>query len=192
MPSRSDNPTINPDAIKLEERFFAEQNARLLEKLREEAKDKERRNALREALHVEDEKILDALIELDLYPETAVAFGLVPLIEVAWADFEVQRKEREAILEAAEARGIEAGTTTHELLESWLDRKPDADLLETWKSYVKVLVAGMDATQRQTFRDGVLAQAKDVARQAGGILGLGQKISKDEEKMIRELEAAFG
>lgn len=187
MPSHS----INPDAIKLEESFFAEQNSRLLAKLRSEAQDKERREALRAALHVDDEQVLDALIELDLYPETAVAFGLVPLIEVAWADFEIQKKERQAILKAASSRGIEEGSTTFELLESWLQKKPDAELLETWKHYVEVLVANMDTTRKQVFRDGVLAQAKAVAEEAGGILGLGQKISREEQKMIDELASAF-
>jgi hypothetical protein len=71
--------TLNPDALRLEEAFFAQENSRLLEKLREESRQRERRDALRAAMGVKDEALIDALIELDIYPETAAAFSLVPL-----------------------------------------------------------------------------------------------------------------
>ncbi len=184
--------TLNPDALRLEESFFAEENAKLLGKLREEAKDKERRDALRAALRIDDEGVIDALIELDLYPETVVAFGLIPLIEVAWADWEIQDKEREAILKAAFDRGIEPGSTTCELLENWLLRKPEPEMLETWKHYVGVIVEKMDPNNRALIRDGILAQAKGVAEAAGGFLGFGSKISNAEQKVLDDLAAAFG
>lgn len=184
--------TVNPDALRLEASFFAEENAKLLGKLREEAKDKERRDALRAALRIDDERVVDALVELDLYPETVVAFGLIPLIEVAWADWEIQSKEREAVLKAAFDRGIEPGSTTSELLENWLLRKPGPEMLETWKHYVAVIVEKMDPNNRALIRDGVMAQAKGVAEAAGGFLGFGSKISDAEQKVLDDLAAAFG
>ena len=60
------NHTLNPDALRMEESFFAEENAKLLHKLRNEAKDKERRDALRAALRIDNERVIDALVELDL------------------------------------------------------------------------------------------------------------------------------
>lgn len=186
------NHTLNPDALRLEESFFAEENTKLLEKLREEAKDRERRDALRAALRIDDDGVLDALVELDLYPETAVAFSLIPLIEVAWADWEIQDKERKAVLNAAYARGIEPGSTTCQLLENWLLRKPEPEMLATWKHYIGVIVEQMDAHHRVVFRDGVMAQAKGVAEAAGGFLGFGSKISDAEQKVLDDLAAAFG
>lgn len=186
------NHTLNPDALRMEESFFAEENAKLLGKLRQEAQAKERRDALREALRIDDKGVLDALVELDLYPETAVAFSLIPLIEVAWADWVIQDNEREAVLNAAYARGIEPESTTWKLLENWLIRKPQPEMLETWKHYVGVIVEKMDAHHRAVFRDGVLAQAKGVAEAAGGFLGLGSKISDSEQKVLDDLAEAFG
>lgn len=186
----SDKP-LNPDAIRLEEAFFAQENSRLLDRLREESRDRERREALRAAMGVENDKVVDALVELDIYPETAAAFSLVPLVVVAWADGEIQANEREAILKAARERGIEGGSTTCKLLENWLTHQPSSDMVDTWKHYVSEIAASMDAARRATFRDGVLAQAKDVAAAAGGFLGLGNRISESEQKAIDDLAAAF-
>jgi hypothetical protein len=185
------NTTLNPDALRMEESFFAEENAKLLDKLRSEAKLKERRDSLRVVLRIDNEDVLNALVDLDLYPETAVAFSLIPLIEVAWADWEIQEKEREAVLNAAFARGIEKGSTTCELLENWLKRRPGPEMLETWKHYVGVITSKMDASHRAVFRDGVMAQAKGVAEAAGGFLGFGSKISDAEQKVLDDLASAF-
>lgn len=184
--------TLNPDALRMEESFFAEENAKLLDKLRAEAQTKERRDALRSALNIDHEGVLDALVELDLYPETAVAFSLIPLIEVAWADWVIQDKERQAIMNAAYARGIEPESTTCQLLENWLIRKPEPEMLETWKRYIGVIVESMDTQHRTVFRDGLLAQAKGVAEAAGGFLGLGSKVSEAEQKVLDDLAKAFG
>ena len=182
---------LNPDALRLEETFFAEENSKLLEKLREEARSKERRDALRDALKVDDEGVLDALVELDLYPETAVAFSLVPLVEVAWADGYIEAKEREAVLKAANSRGIVKGSTTCQLLENWLEQRPGPEMLETWKAYVRAVVSAMREDRRSIFKTGVLAQAREIAEAAGGFLGLGSKVSAVEEKVLADLESAF-
>lgn len=183
--------TLNPDALRLEESFFSEENAKLLDKLREEAQEKERRDALRVALTIDDESVIDALVELDLYPETAIAFGLVPMITVAWADFEIQGNEREAIMKAAADRGIEYESTTYKLLENWLTRKPGPELLTTWKHYVGVIAGNMNEKDRVVFRDHVMSQARAVAEAAGGFLGVGSKISSAEKKVLHDLSAAF-
>jgi tellurite resistance protein len=183
---------LNPDALRLEEAFFAQENSRLLEKLREESRQRERREALRAAMGVRDEALIDALIDLDIYPETAAAFSLVPLVVVAWADGEIQSKEREAILKAATGRGIEKGSTTCKILENWLNHKPSNDVVDTWKRYVREISASMDDGRRAAFRDGVLAQARDVAEAAGGFLGLGDRVSNAEDKALEDLATAFG
>ncbi len=180
---------LNPDAIRLEEAFFAQENRKLLEKMREEATAKERRAALAEALTVDDPVILDALVELDIDAQTATAFSLVPMIEVAWADGEVQAAERKALMDAAASRGIEPGSTTARLLENWLTRPPQRELHDTWRRYLEALAGKLDAEQRQHLRDRVIGNARAVAEAAGGFLGLGSKISKGEQAVLDEIEA---
>jgi hypothetical protein len=108
-----------------------------------------------------------------------------------WADGEIQSREREAILEAANGRGIEKGSTTCQILENWLNHKPSDDIVKTWKHYVHEISASMDESRRATFRDGVLAQAKNVAEAAGGFLGLGSKVSDAEAEALEDLASAF-
>ena len=117
--------------------------------------------------------------------------GLVPLVEVAWADGEVSPKEREAILDAAAGRGVEKGSTTCELLENWLQRQHGGELLQTWKRYVKAIARQLDADKLQAVKERVLGEARAVAEAAGGILGLGFKVSASEEKVLADLESAF-
>ena len=65
---------ILADARTLEEAFFAKDNARLLEQMRE----KKQREELREVVQIKDEAFLDRLIELGINPETVLALTLVP------------------------------------------------------------------------------------------------------------------
>jgi hypothetical protein len=81
----------------LEKEFYAKEDVRLLEKLRK----KEKREALRELVQVEDDAFLERLIELGISPETVLALKLVPLLAVAWADGILDKREREATIKAA-------------------------------------------------------------------------------------------
>ena len=62
----------------LETQFYAKEDERLLEKLR----NKEKREALRELVQVEDDAFLERLIELGISPETVLVLTLVPLTAV--------------------------------------------------------------------------------------------------------------
>lgn len=174
----------------LEESFFEQENQKLLAKLREEAAREKKRTALRAALKIDDDALLDHLVELDLSPETIVALTLVPLIEVAWADGEIQDKERGAILRAAEDRGIAAGSINHQLLDNWLQRQPKASLLEVWRHYVKALLAALGPDDRRVMRDRTIGAARAVAEAAGGFLGIGA-VSSAEKLMLQDLESTF-
>ena len=93
-------------------------------------------------------------------------------------------------MRAAGEAGATDGTAAHDLLRSWLDKRPGVELLEAWKGYVHALVESMDSAERQSLRDGILGRARGVAEAAGGFLGL-NKISDVEQKKLEELEAAF-
>ena len=183
---------LNPDAIQMEEAFFARENSKLLKKLREEARRHERREALGEALNIDNQDVIDALIALDVYPETAVAFGLLPLVEVAWADGNVSWKEREAILKAAAGRGVDEDSTTCRILENWLQHRPAPEMLESWKRSIRTVLSAMDPSTAAIMKDGILHRTHQIAEASGGFLGLGSKISKSEARVLEEIKAALG
>jgi hypothetical protein len=183
-------PGLKAKAKALEDSFFAKENARLLEKLREDAAKEERRREFRAVLNVKSDELLDALVELGVAAETLVAFSLVPLVEVAWADGQIQSKEREAILKAAEEQGVSPASASHQLLENWLKTKPDDELLEVWKGYIGQLMESMSADAGAQLQTSSLNRARAVAEAAGGFLGLGS-ISAAEKAMLETLERAF-
>ena len=175
----------------LEEGFFAKQNERVKQLLRAKQEGQARREALVAASGIRDEGVLDKLVSLGLGAETLAALSLVPLVEVAWADGTIDAKERAAILAGIEKQGIAPASPAHELLEGWLSKRPDRQLLVVWKDYVKALAPSLDADALRVLRADLIGRALAVAEAAGGILGLGSKISKAEESVLRDLEQAF-
>jgi hypothetical protein len=183
-------PGLKAKAKALEDSFFAEENARLLQRLREAAAKEEKKKEFRAVLIVKNEELLDALIELGVEAETLVAISLVPFVEVAWADGEIQAKERDAILKAAEEQGVNVGSATHDLLENWLRTKPDDQLLEIWGDYVQELMSSLSDEAGSQLKASTLGRARAVAAAAGGFLGVGA-ISAAEKEMLTKLEWAF-
>ena len=176
----------------LEEQFFTKQNEELRQQLRKSQEKQASREALARVAGDADAEVLDRLVELGIGPETWAALEIVPLVEVAWANAQVEAKERSAVLAAAEANGIEAGGPSYRLLEDWLTHRPDARLLGTWGEYIVGLCAGLDPTQKGALRDEILGRARTVAEAAGGFLGLGNKISPEEEVVLQQLAKPFG
>lgn len=181
---------IKARAKALEDSFFERENQELLRKLRALAAREDKKRTLREVLNVSDDEILEALVDLDIDTESIVAFGLVPLVEVAWADGSMHDKERDAILQAADGRGITAGSTTYRLLQNWLLHRPDPRLLEVWRLYSRELISSLGPDSGALLKGQVLANARAVAEAAGGFLGLGS-ISAVEQAVLQDLESTF-
>jgi len=174
----------------LEESFFAHHNEKLRQQLRERAKEQAAKDALREVSGITDEGVLDELIAHGVNVDRVAALTLVPLVLVAWADGAIQPKEREAIIKAAAAKGIERGSLPCQLLENYLENRPDDSILGIWEEYIGTLAKGLPPEQRKTLKHDLLDRARDVAEAAGGFLGLAS-ISKEEQAMLEELESTF-
>ena len=174
-------------AVNLEDAFFAKENARLLEEMRAKTEKEERRDMLRQVVRIKDEAFLDRLIAMGIGPETAMALRLIPLVFVAWADGEMDSRERDAILTAAREQGLAAEDMTRQVLKDWLEHKPDARLLSLWKQYVGHIWGRFTDDEQIQMRQNLLKAAEDVANSAGGFLGL-SKISAAEREIIEDLQ----
>jgi tellurite resistance protein len=111
---------------------------------------------------------------------------------VAWADGKIDARERDAVLRAAQASGLDAASPGYGLLQAWLEERPQPDLRRLWKEYIAALCVGLDPAVRRALRDEIVGRARGVAEVAGGFLGLGSKISASEEQVIADLATAFG
>jgi hypothetical protein len=181
---------LKAKAKALEDSFFAKENERILQELRAASAREEKKKEIREYLNIDSDEIINALVDLEVEPETLVAFSLVPLVEVAWADGEIQAKERDAIVKAAVERGVEEGSPTCDLLRNWLQTKPDARLLEVWKSYIAELNESLGERSKEHLKSSTLGRARAIAEAAGGFMGVAS-ISAAEKKMLEELEWSF-
>lgn len=179
---------LEKDAGRLEEAFFAGENAGLLDELRKKTEAGDRLQMLREVVKIRDDAFLNRLVALGLGPETALAVTLIPLVFVAWADGKLDDREREAVLEAARERGVTADRIARQLLKDSLAHKPDPRLLSLWKAYVSRLWGCFTADERWRMRSNLLRAAREVAESAGGILGLTSKISAEERRVLGDLE----
>ncbi|MBI5240353.1 MAG: TerB family tellurite resistance protein [Elusimicrobia bacterium] len=176
---------------KLEDLFFLEEDRKLIEKARQIEKMKLSCAALKEVSGIHDEKILQKLVSLNVDPKTVSCLSLVPLVEVAWADGEVDEAERRAVLAAAADSGMKPGGVDHQLLESWVCRRPQPKMLEAWTHYVRGLCQQLTPDEKRRLKDDIMGQARSVAEASGGFLGLGSKISAHEERVLKKLESAF-
>jgi tellurite resistance protein len=182
---------LNNAARTLEDAFFAKENARLLQQLRERTRQQERRAAMREVVRVDDDALIDHLIALGLEPETVLALQLVPLATVAWADGQIEPREREAVLKAAAAQGVPPDSVAGQMLDRWLVQRPSTELVEAWKRHVRAIWPSLSPKERDEIRASALERARSVAEAAGGFLGLTSRISPQEKTVLDELAQAL-
>jgi hypothetical protein len=178
----------------MENRFFYEADQKLLENHKKLKLMKENLASLRKVSGIQDERILGKLVELRVRPETLVSLAVIPLVEMAWADGSLDRRERQALLSASAAIGMNKQGIDYQLLESWMAIPPGPVLFETWVHYVKALSSQLAEDARTRLRDEILHHAREIADASGGILGLGvgSRISRKELSVLAKLEKAFG
>lgn len=175
----------------LEEMFFQKENEKVLENFRTQREQKSEREALALVMPLVDGHVLDQLVSAGIRAETWLAITLVPLIEVAWADRVMSASERSAIQKAADEHGLKPGSDARRLIDSWLERRPPSSVHKAWEGYIESVTSLLDVAAKDAMRAHTLDGARKVAEVAGGFLGLGQRISAAEKKVLEDLARAF-
>ena len=176
--------------IALEEAFFVKHNRELLERLHQKAVRETAIEALKAASGIEDENLLNELADLGVSAETLAALGLVPLVQVAWADGHMDPAEKQALLQASEAAGVEPGSPAFDVLEGWLDQAPGSEMLGAWSDYVTGLAAVCSKGSMEALETVTLRRAERVAEAAGGVLGV-RRVSGSEREVLSRIAEAF-
>jgi hypothetical protein len=182
---------LNQRQRALEDHFFSQKDQALLESLRKQMNSTDEQRELAKIIGVSDSQVLDHLTSLGVTPVTASVLAIIPLLAVAWADGEVDAKERQTILKSAHDHGIQQGTAAEEMLNEWLQTRPGDDIYQAWKAYVQSLSEEMSPADIAATKDATLERARKVAQAAGGVLGLGNRISQYEQKVLDDLASAF-
>lgn len=174
----------------LEEAFFLKEDQLLIEKLATMKKMQETKQALAEVSGIKNDEVLAKLISLGVSTEVVASLAVIPLIEVAWADGHVDEKEREAVLRSLREAGVPESGLEFALVQSWLNHKPGANLLEAWQHYVRHLCAEMNPSECAGFKEELLKSTRAIAEASGGFAGL-RKVSSGERDMLEKLQQTF-
>ena len=133
----------------IEAQWAREHDEELIRKLRERAKLQEISALLARKLRVEDPVLRQRVLDLGITHETGPALFLVPLVQVAWFDGKVSRKEREAILGMAAIRGVAPGSPVHAILLEWFAKAPGEKLYEAALDVIRVGISVLPTEERE-------------------------------------------
>lgn len=181
--------TLETRGRALQDAFFRREADAYREQLLE--RQRQGRGELPASAEGADPALVERLAALGIRADTLAALTLIPLVEVAWADGQMDASEKRAILVGAESSGLAPDSPGFGLLRVWLDRRPEPDLMDLWRAYIEAVCGALSVEARTRLRDAIVGRARDVAASAGGILGVGA-ISRAEERMLSDLESAFG
>lgn len=172
----------------LEESYFRQQEARLVERLRQEAKLDEIAKALADQLKVDNPDLLLRVRELGVTADTVAAFFLAPLVQVAWAGGSVTREEHEAVMRLAHGRGVEPDSPADAQLIEWLKVPPSDALFDTAVEVLKYTFEVLPPAERKERIKRLIDACHQVAEASGSelarLLGLGDGVSRDEAAML--------
>ena len=177
----------------LEEEFFRKEDVKRLEKMRETAKLQEIAGALAEILKVQNPELLSRTISLGINKDTAAAFLLAPLVQVAWAEGKVTEPERQAALRFAHSRGIEKGSAAEAQLLSWLQTRPSQSIFDTAIEVIKSGLAEFPQKEREDRIARMIQACREVSEASGGIAKVlgGSGTSSEERSVLDRVAAAL-
>lgn len=172
----------------MEANYFRQQDARLLEQLRKGAKLDEIAVALAEKLKVDNPDLLERIRGLGVTAANVEALFAAPLVQVAWAEDKVSKREAEMVLRLARERGIEEGSQSYAQLVEWLKVQPDQALFDAAIEAIKHGFSVLPLLEREERIKRLLDNCHKVAEASGNEfakqLGLGDGVSRVEESVL--------
>jgi hypothetical protein len=140
-----------------------------------------------EALGVRDRHLVRELAEAGFDIETARLLYLIPVIEVAWSDGAVTRRETLEIERIAGLHGIAKGSEAHNRLREWLNHRPTDRFFQASRLGVKLMLQDRPPLEASILRRDLIWYCTRIAQASGGFPGLGTGISPEEKQILSEL-----
>jgi hypothetical protein len=178
----------------LEEGYFRQHEAKLIEKLRERAKVDEIVEALTVKLQTDDPALLRRIMALGVTLDTGAAFLLAPLVQVAWAEGAVTDREREKVLRIATERGVDSSSPAYTQLQEWLRTRPADAVFDAAIETIKTGLSVLTPAERADRVKRIVDACREVASASGGLgrlLGLGTGVSSEEESILDAMAATL-
>jgi tellurite resistance protein len=139
---------------------------------------------------MDDATAIRLLTELGMDELSHKALPLLPLVQVAWADGEIQDRERRLILDLAENKW-QVGEEGLLLLKNWLRYPPTEAYQKRGREALATIAArDNDLGFDDALLGDVLDLARTVAKSAGGLFGIGA-ISRSEAEALHAIAEAL-
>ncbi|HHO51491.1 MAG TPA: hypothetical protein ENK18_11600 [Deltaproteobacteria bacterium] len=138
-----------------------------------------------------DERLEENLRLLGIKADRIGLISLLPLVQVAWADGQIQEAERALLLEIGERHGlIQPGDEA--VIATWLSEEPSPYFQDTARKLLLELVRRASLPEGLD-RGAVVAWCWAIAAAAGGIFGSRlMAISNEERDALDEIAEALG
>ncbi len=170
-----------------EDQYFLKQEQTRMAEMRRQSTRQAEILRLMEAFGIRDQELVRELSDAGFDSDTFRVLYLVPLIQVAWSDGDVSRGERDKVLKIAGLHGIEAGSVAHNRLREWLSERPPHRFFEACIRGIEAMLRGRPSSEAQALRSDLVWHCTRIASASGGFLGLGSRISREEETMLTQL-----
>jgi hypothetical protein len=171
--------------------YFHQRDEKLMEKLRQQAQLSEIAHALADKLQADEPALLERIKKLGVTLDTGAAFILAPLVDVAWADGEVSRPERDAVLRIARRRGVLPGSADHRQLLHWLEHRPAEAILQAALEAIRIGISVLPSDEAEHRIAAMIKACEEVAHAGGGVVDLLQLrgIASQERAVITAIRA---
>lgn len=175
----------------MENSYFRDQDAKLVERLRQEANLDDIARALADKLQLDNPDLLSRARALGVTAETAPAFFMAPMVQVAWAEGKVAKSEREAVLRIARDRGMDESSPAYAQLIEWLETRPSDQFFDTAVEVLRYGFAVLPPLEREERISRIVTACHQVAEASGSeiarLIGLGDGVSRTEEETLEAI-----
>lgn len=174
-----------------EEEYFRRRDRELLERLQRSSRDEGERRALGARTGLADEEALRDLQALGFTTDTLALLPLMPLVQVAWADFGVTEAERDAVLRIAHDRGIADDSPAGRQLREWLTTAPAAEVFDGATRLIRAVLDGPAHRIEGMTAGELVACCERIAESSGGVFGIIGRVSADERARLDAIARAL-
>lgn len=144
-----------------------------------------------ETLKMPSRELAERLVRLGFDSETACVLHILPLIQVAWANGEISRRERSRILQVLKVRDIPEGSRAYVMCESMLTTRPTEAFLHASLECLRDILHSSRGNAAREERQ-LIDLCVEIAEVSGGLFGLHRTVSTTERAVIAEIAATLG
>lgn len=170
-----------------EDEFFRKENKALLEKMQQKKSASETSEAITHQTGAVAEDLATMLSTKGIQADMLPVLHLVPLLQVAWADGEIQDEERLLLEKAAAERGVTDGHPAYAKFQEWLTKPPSEQVYEGALTFIRLVLASQGSEEAQQTKENLENLTKTVAEVTGGLFGLFANTSSDEASVLASI-----